>query len=291
MIYIGIGIGCLLCIFLFIIWMHLENNHFRIEHYEVESEKLPAAFHGNKIVFITDLHNHSFGKNNGRLLAAIDKEKPDYVMTAGDLLIKGETFATETALNLLENLCQKYPVYYAPGNHEKRLGELEGTKNKFWKEYIAKAKKMGVNYLSNESVILKKGNQSISVSGIDIDRIYYKKGMHRPKLEKKEMEMFMPECKKETYQILLAHNPEYFETYAEWGADLVLSGHFHGGIMILPFIGGVVAPSYQLFPKYDFGKFQSGNSTMILSRGLAVHSIKIRIFNVPELSVITLKQK
>ena len=269
--------------------MHITNNHFRIEYYNVEAEKLPENFNGSKIVLITDLHNHSFGEGNCRLLEAINKENPDYIMIAGDLLIKGQSFATETALNLLEKLCEKYPVYYAPGNHEKRLGELEETKHDFRTGYIEKIKKIGVKYLVNESEFLKKGNQSICISGLDIDSIYYKKGMHRPKLNKEEMDGLLAGQNKQTYRILLAHNPEYFETYAKWGADLVLSGHFHGGIMILPLIGGVIAPSFQLFPKYDFGQFQLGNSTMILSRGLAVHSIKIRIFNVPELSVITLQ--
>ena len=91
------------------------------------------------------------------------------------------------------------------------------------------------------------------------------------------------------FQLLLAHNPEYLTAYAGWGANLVLSGHIHGGIMILPFLGGVIAPSYELFPKFDFGKFTEKNCEMVLSRGLGTHTINIRIFNKPEISVITLK--
>lgn len=87
---------------------------------------------------------------------------------------------------------------------------------------------------------------------------------------------------------MIAHNPEYFPAYAEWGADLVLSGHVHGGLMRLPFLGGVIAPSMKLFPKYDGGVFEEHGSTMILSRGLGTHTLPIRIFNPGELVVIRL---
>ena len=94
---------------------------------------------------------------------------------------------------------------------------------------------------------------------------------------------------REKFQLLIAHNPVYFDAYADWGADLVVSGHVHGGIMRLPFLGGVLSPSLTLFPKYDGGMFREHGSTMILSRGLSSHTIPIRIFNPGELIVIELK--
>ena len=96
-------------------------------------------------------------------------------------------------------------------------------------------------------------------------------------------------AEEESYQILLAHNPEYFETYADWGADLTLSGHVHGGIMRLPVLGGVISPKLVLFPKYDGGHFIRKDAHMVLSRGLGMHTIPIRIFNPAELVLIHLK--
>ena len=90
------------------------------------------------------------------------------------------------------------------------------------------------------------------------------------------------------FQILLAHNPLYFKEYAAWGADLVLSGHMHGGIIRLPFLGGVVSPAVTPFPKYDGGRFAEGKSTMILGRGLGTHSLPVRMWNPGELVVVTL---
>lgn len=93
------------------------------------------------------------------------------------------------------------------------------------------------------------------------------------------------------YNILLAHNPAYFEDYAKLHPDLVLSGHVHGGLVRLPFLGGVISPALKLFPKYDGGKFVQGDSTMILSRGLGIHSVEFRMWNPAELVVIEIVPK
>ncbi len=91
-------------------------------------------------------------------------------------------------------------------------------------------------------------------------------------------------------QILIAHNPLYFEEYAAWGADVVVSGHVHGGIMRLPVLGGVLSPNLSLFPKYDGGRFELGRAVMILSRGIGTHTIPLRIFNPAELVVLDFKK-
>ena len=101
-----------------------------------------------------------------------------------------------------------------------------------------------------------------------------------------EVEKLLGSVKEDKFSILLAHNPEYFKSYAKWGADLTVSGHIHGGIMRLPLIGGVISPSLRLFPKYDSGEFEENGKKMILSRGMGLHHIKLRFFNRPEISVI-----
>ena len=86
--------------------------------------------------------------------------------------------------------------------------------------------------------------------------------------------------------ILLAHNPKYGNTYLSWGADLILSGHYHGGILRFNENYGLTCPQYLLFPPYCCGRFQSGKSTMIVSAGLGEHTIPIRLHNPRELLVI-----
>ena len=89
--------------------------------------------------------------------------------------------------------------------------------------------------------------------------------------------------------LLIAHNPDYFSEYAKWGADLTLSGHVHGGIMRLPWLGGVLSPSYRLFPKYDGGVFRENGAIMLLGRGMGSHTIPLRFFNPAQLYEVTLK--
>ena len=147
-------------------------------------------------------------------------------------------------------------------------------------------KKAGVRHLVNEKVYLPEFNMDIY--GMEIDLDYYKKfqsismeGDYPDRL------LGMPDQTRAT--VLIAHNPDYFPAYAGWGADLVVSGHIHGGLMRLPVLGGAISPSFKLFPHFDGGQFWEGCSTMILSRGLGAHTLPIRIFNPGELVLIELK--
>ena len=105
------------------------------------------------------------------------------------------------------------------------------------------------------------------------------------------MKEILGEADEDYFNILLAHNPQYFKEYAGWGADLTLAGHIHGGLVRLPLLGGVVSPMVSFFPKYDGGTFFENGKEMILSRGLGTHTIPIRMFNPGELNIITIKGK
>ena len=84
----------------------------------------------------------------------------------------------------------------------------------------------------------------------------------------------------EYFNILIAHDPDYFPKYADWGADLVLACLVLGGMVRVHICGkGVVSPYVRLFPKYDGGEFTLGKTRMLLSRGLGMHTIPIRLFN------------
>ena len=93
------------------------------------------------------------------------------------------------------------------------------------------------------------------------------------------------------YNILLVHTPFFFEGYSKWGADLVLAGHVHGGIIRLPIKGGLLSPNREFFPKYDLGEYNMGKSTMILSKGLGGSKVLPRVNCKPEIVEITLKSK
>ncbi len=274
-------IGIILAVILFfVIVMIIDGNRFVIREYTIESEKINKEY---TIALLADLHNRSYGEGNAKLLAAIDGINPDVILTAGDMLTAKPGKSFETALSFMKKLAPKYPVYYGIGNHEYRMKLYREDYGGAFEKYTGALTDAGIHVLDNASV--ETGD--FAVTGVSIDRKYYKR-FRKTVMEDKYLTDTIGASETDRFHILLAHNPEYFEAYADWGADLVVSGHVHGGIMRLPFLGGVISPKLVLFPKYDGGLFKKNNTTMILSRGLGMHTLPIRIFNPGELVVIHL---
>lgn len=259
-----------------------DSNRFVTVTYEIRSDKITRPC---RLALLSDLHNKSFGEGNSRLLAAIDKSAPDGILVAGDMLTAERGADFGHALSLMEKLAAGYRIYYGMGNHEYRLGLYPDDYPGMYEEYMSGLKQAGIEPLINETVYLPGCN--IAICGAQIDRAYYRHFRRKP-MEKPYLPKLLGTPDREMFQLLIAHNPVYFDAYAEWGADLVVSGHVHGGIMRLPVLGGVLSPALTLFPKYDGGMFQENKSTMILSRGLSSHTLPVRIFNPGELIVIDL---
>ena len=154
--------------------------------------------------------------------------------------------------------------------------------------YLAGLKSAGIEPLINQNTYLPALH--VAVCGVQIDREYYQRFCTNP-MKTDYLPKLLGEAREDACQILIAHNPQFFREYAAWGADVVVSGHVHGGIMRLPVLGGVLSPNMTLFPKYDGGRFDVGRSAMILSRGLGTHTIPLRIFNPGELVVLKLSKK
>lgn len=240
-----------------------ENYLLRTSRYRIVSGKIPAAFDGFRIVQISDLHGCRFGKENRRLLAKIDAEKPDLVVMTGDIADR-RTKDYEPIYRFAKTLCGEYPVYFVYGNHEQELSCLKR------RTFLDGLRGQGVRILDNETERLKRGGEAVALCGTRIPLRYYRWNRHgksRPALCAEEMERLLGECGPE-YTILLAHNPLFFEAYAFWGADLTLSGHIHGGMICLPHFGGLLSPERSFFPRYSAGLFRIGERCMAVSRGL-----------------------
>ena len=268
-------------------YMAYENKNLEVTHYTAASSKIPKSFDGYRAVCITDLHNNEYGKDNQRIIREIDRFKPSVILISGDMLVSSNP-SFGKAYSLLSNLSGRYRILYGFGNHEYRY---RTNYKQEYVQYISELKRCGVEILDNRHSYIYSKDERICVYGITLPYKYYEKYEYRQKLKKKTIESYIGSAANEEYNILLAHTPNYFEGYAEWGADLVLSGHVHGGIIGIPFIGGFISPQYELFPKYDKGVFKLYDSTMFLSRGLGTHTIPVRVFNRPELMCITLKRE
>lgn len=261
------------------IWVILyDSTRFVTTKYKIVNCKIQKPC---KALFITDLHNHTYGRDNHLLLKTIEDCHPDFILIGGDLLTATPGKKMDVAVSLLKELVKHYPIYYANGNHEYRLKLYPQTYGTMAEEYEAELQKIGIKRLENDRRLLKE--YGIEIFGCEIDKSYYVR-FRIPNMEKEYLDSILgePDCGK--YSVLLAHNPDFFPAYAAWGADLVLSGHVHGGVVRVPFLGkGVIAPSLRLFPHYDGGLFEEGKTKMVLSRGMGAHTIPFRMFNPAEL--------
>lgn len=269
----------------FLIVMAVDCNRFVIRKYSCTGKGLKKDV---RVVLLSDLHNKTFGEKNKKLLEAVEGTEPDLILIAGDMYTCARGGEVQSARELVCALAGKYPVYYANGNHEHKTRLYPEEYGGMYSAFFQAVEKAGVSHLVNEKVYLPAINMDIY--GLEIGREYFRKW--KPlKMDPDYLEKLMGKPDPARFSLLLAHNPDYFETYGKWGADLVVSGHVHGGLMKLPFLGGVISPTLRLFPKYDGGKYQKDKTLMILSRGLGTHTLPIRIFNPGELVVIDIKRK
>lgn len=264
----------------FVAVMAVDCNRFVIRNYSCRVEKLKKS---GRIILLSDLHNKSFGVKNEKLLSAVRRLSPDMILIAGDMYTAEKNGDTDTAAELVCALAKDYPVYYGNGNHEQKTNAETEKFGDMYRRFSEKIEKAGVRHLVNEKVYLPAFNMDIC--GAEIGWDYYGKFQHGT-METSYLDRLIGKPDNARATVLIAHNPKYFEVYARWGAGLVVSGHVHGGLMRLPFLGGVISPALKLFPKYDGGVFHEGKSTLVLGRGLGTHTLPVRIFNPGEVVVI-----
>ena len=204
-------------------------------------------------------------------------------MTAKDLgySIPG---SVDTAEALIRNLSARYPVYFAIGNHEARVRWKPEKFSFGYRDMLRRFRNAGAVILSNENCLLEE--YGVKLSGLDLPEFFYNGRNKILPPEYITAKVGRPE--KEYFNILLAHNPAHIPVYARWGANLSISGHYHGGVMEIPGIGGVINPRLQLFPKYTGGVYRECNRVQVVSRGIGEHTFPIRVFNPVELPVIEL---
>ena len=265
---------CAVLFALLLLKSRYECGSFVVTRYTVRTDKDIKS--PVKIVALADLHNAEFGEGNSELLRAVEGESPDMIILAGDMITLNEAETNLKTAGVVEKLSLIAPVYYGIGNHEMRYQNMDRYMN------IAGER---VHFLTDEK--LEDEDTGPVIYGLDLDRSYYTRFYTKP-LSAEELSSRLGFKESEKFNILIAHNPEYFEAYAGWGADLVFAGHIHGGLVRLPLLGGMISPRLKPFPKYDYGRYEKGRTTMLLTNGLGTHLIKLRVFNKPEIMSVTL---
>lgn len=276
----------IISIILIIIIIYLSTNWLKVSDEKVAIKNLPKGLTGLKIVHLSDLHGKDFGQGNQQIADIINKADPDFIVCTGDMVDRRKNNGT-AFIDLLQKLKGKYPIYYSLGNHEnQKRHEMPGV----YLPYEQKVRQNGVIILKNKTAAFEKNGDKVLIFGLN--SIPYQGKTNETDVNPSDFNLAfirsnIGEPVKGCLNILLAHDPSWFRLYSSWGADMVLSGHVHGGAVRLPFLGGIFSPNRGLFPKYSKGLYQMGNTMLNVSPGLGTSIERIRIFNRPEIDIIT----
>lgn len=269
------GYKIVLLLFLLILILFYDSNaRLVVNEYPLFFTKLPDAFDGYRIVQLSDIHGAVFGDNNTALLNAVKNSTPDIIVITGDLYDGGDEMVIIEPL--IKSLTGIAPVYFITGNHEWDSGNL--------RELLKMLDKNGVTVLRNDYKRLHLGDDAIVLAGID--------DPNGPKDMKTPEELISEIRQKEgdPFIILLAHRNNYLDLSSQLGIDLVLCGHAHGGLIRLPFIGGLIGPTRELFPRYTSGVYIEGRTKMLVSRGVGNQTGFPRFLNNPQIPVVILRK-
>ena len=256
---------------------------FRTRTYEIHTDKLKNG-HKVRFAFLTDLHGLIYGNNHQELYDAVLKHDPAAVLVAGDMIVNRKTETLQAAAVLLSRLSEKIPVFYTLGNHEYKM-LLNPEVRQEYLNYERLLTSAGVCFLHNERISSNFCGTDFIFHGLELPIEYYHKP-NSPSLSLTTMEELIAMPSQPGVNVLLAHNPKYGNTYFSWGADLILSGHYHGGILRLNENHGLTCPQYLFLPPYCCGT--RGSQHMIVSAGLGEHTIPVRIHNPRELILVDL---
>ena len=239
------------------------------------SPALPPAFDGLRIVELADLHGRVFGRGSRRLLAAVRRAEPDLICIDGDLFDEHTDLAMLPPL--LRGLCAIAPVYYVTGNHEWRVPGLRGI--------LAQMRACSVTVLQDDWRVLRRGEDALVLAGTDDPC-----GPAERKTPAELIADIRADAGEAAFLLLLTHRNDQLPQWSALGVQAVLAGHCHGGVVRLPFVGGLFGTDRRLFPAWDAGLYRQGETALYVSRGLGYTNVHFRLFNRPEVAVIVLRR-
>lgn len=268
----GLFVALLLLLLLVVTAVRALDTRLIVRTYEIESEKVAEDV---RVALITDLHCCDYGEGQRELMDAVEAQRPDIVLLAGDIIDDDRSLSWERGYATVEALAERWPTYYVTGNHELWTNEEDAV--------CAELEKRGAVVLRGETVSVA----GLTLCGVDDPDV-------GENAWQEQLSKVSAALDGTSFSILLSHRPERVEDYVGKGFDLVVSGHAHGGQWRLPgIINGLIAPNQGLLPQYAGGQYAlEDGTTMVVSRGLARESTWVpRIFNPPELVMIDVVEK
>lgn len=258
------------------VFLWWSNHTLQVTRFTAAFSDLPKGFDGCRVVVLSDLHTAYFGESNEKLFSAVRAEQPEYIFLTGDILDRFHDAPAGYAASIADGLTAIAPVYYVTGNHEWAIGGVPELKETLSQH--------GITVLTNEALALERGGDTLVLAGIDDPNGY------ADQKTPEELAAEIYAAYGDPFWILLAHrNDRFAPQYSLLGADLVVSGHGHGGVIRLPFTDGLISTDRTLFPSFTAGLYNANGSTLFVSRGLGNSGPSFRLFNRPEVAVVTLQ--
>lgn len=278
------------------------NQGIGVTRYNIQLPQNHHLLAGLQFVQLSDIHSIRTEKQATQIINKVAEQNPKFITVTGDLVdftyynklrdeAKQENRVADNVEPMttffMQQLLTIAPVYYIYGNHERAL--LYDEPNGF----VSELQSLGIQFLNNEQTSIIYENEELQLFGVnDVASLprssqYAKIANDQQRLEEM-LKDGLNQLDQAKYTILLSHRPEFYDVYKKLPIDLVLTGHAHGGQMRLPFVGGLFAPGQGILPKYTSGVFNEGRVHMIVNRGIGNSSFPVRVFNRPEIIVVTL---
>ena len=258
-----------------VLFFRWSNTSLQVTSFDPAFTDLPDGFDGCRIVVVSDFHGAVFGEDNSDLFQTIAEQQPEYIFCLGDLEDRYRGYTEGYAESVAAGLSDIAPTYYVTGNHEWAIGSVPELKERLTTS--------GITVLSNQFLTLERNDDTLILAGIDDPNGF---------ADQKTPETVAAEvyaAHGDPFWLLLAHrNNRFADQYSLLGADLVLSGHGHGGIIRLPFTDGLLSTDRTFFPSYTAGLYEENGSCLFVTRGLGNSGPSFRLFNRPEVAVLTL---
>lgn len=290
-----------LVIIVILVWiigeMVVSYHWIKVEKYSVTVKDSPGmdlvTDSGFRMVVISDLHDHEFGSNNERLVQDIKKQKPQMIILDGDILNE-DSKSAQVPVTLVKSLTKIAPVYYALGNHElDYIGTAEGKKMQKHPENSELVKDL----TDAGACVLEEGYRDVEIGGCKVriggmyEYAFALDGDNSAENLTGDVRDFLEEFQNtDRYKIMLCHRPDSFvfgDASDYWKIDLVISGHDHGGQVVIPFKGGLYGGDQGWFPPYVHGLYRTGKIRLFVTSGLSSEKQMLpRWNNRPEIAVL-----
>jgi uncharacterized protein len=231
--------------------------------------KLPSAFDGFRIALFSDIHLYPFTPIQvvSDAVALANSFQPDLVILAGDF-VWHDVEAVFDLVPVLSRLNSTAGTFAVLGNHDHRKGP----------QIVTQALNQAcIRLLTNDGIILQRGNGSIYLAGIDSAW----GGAPEP-------DAALQNRRGDLATIVAVHEPDYIkDLVVRFPVDLQLSGHSHGGQVRLPIVGPLILPPMGLV--YDMGLYRVGEAQVYTTRGIGTIHINARFNCPPEVTALTLQ--